>query len=76
MQEWQPQIEAVGRLRAVSGADLSLEVSGVVDRARFNSGDDVEAGAVLLHLRSADDVAKLQSLKATAELRRSPSIAT
>ncbi len=42
--EWQPQIEAVGSLRAVKGADLSLEVSGVVDSISFNSGDDVEAG--------------------------------
>ena len=29
--EWQPKIEAVGSLRAVKGADLSLEVSGVVE---------------------------------------------
>ena len=28
--EWQPKITAVGSLRAVKGADLSLEVSGVV----------------------------------------------
>ena len=27
---WQPSIEAIGSLRAVNGADLSLEVSGVV----------------------------------------------
>src|SRR5580700_7984507 len=66
--EWQPQIEAVGSLRAVKGADLSLEVSGVVDSISFNSGDDVAEGAVLLKLRSDDDVAKLQSLQATADL--------
>ena len=35
--EWQPKITAVGSLRAVSGADLSLEVSGVVDVLAFNS---------------------------------------
>ncbi len=29
--QWQPKIEAVGTLRAVKGADLSLEVSGVVE---------------------------------------------
>jgi membrane fusion protein (multidrug efflux system) len=46
--EWQPSIEAVGSLRAVKGADLSLEVSGVVDSISFNSGDDVEQGARLL----------------------------
>jgi membrane fusion protein, multidrug efflux system len=68
--EWQPQIEAVGSLRAVKGADLSLEVSGVVDSISFNSGDDVAEGAVLLKLRSDDDVAKLQSLQATAELNQ------
>ena len=65
---WQPKIAAVGTLRAVKGADLSLEVAGVVDQIAFNSGDDVEAGVMLLKLRSDDDVAKLQSLQATAEL--------
>src|SRR5580704_6081829 len=64
--EWQPKIEAVGSLRAVKGADLSLEVSGVVDSIAFNSGDDVQEGTVLLKLRSDDDQAKLVSLQATA----------
>ncbi len=66
--EWQPQIEAVGSLRAVRGADLSLEVSGVVDTISFQSGDDVEQGTLLLKLRADDDTAKLVSLQATAEL--------
>jgi membrane fusion protein, multidrug efflux system len=66
--EWQPKIEAIGSLRAVKGADLSLELSGVVESISFNSGEDVEAGALLLKLRTADDVAKLDSLKAMAEL--------
>lgn len=66
--EWQSQIEAVGSLRAVKGADLSLEVSGIVDSISFNSGDDVKQGTVLLKLRSDDDAAKLESLQATANL--------
>jgi membrane fusion protein (multidrug efflux system) len=66
--EWQPKIEAIGSLRAVKGAELSLEASGVVESISFNSGDDVEAGAILLRLRTADDVARLDSLKAMAEL--------
>jgi membrane fusion protein (multidrug efflux system) len=66
--EWQPQIEAVGTLRAVKGADLSLQVSGIVDSISFNSGDDVQQGALLLKLRSDDDTAKLESLQATAAL--------
>ena len=68
--EWQPQLEAVGSLRAVKGADLSLEVAGVVDSISFNSGDDVAEGAVLLKLRSDDDEAKLESLQATADLNQ------
>ena len=65
---WRPQIEAVGSLRAMKGADLALEVSGIVDSISFKSGDDVKAGAVLLKLRADDDAAKLVSLEATAEL--------
>ena len=66
--EWQPKLEAVGSLRAVLGADLSLEVAGVVDTITFNSGDDIEQGKLLLKLRAGDDVAKLESLRAVAEL--------
>jgi len=67
---WQPNLEAVGSLRAVKGADLSLEVSGVVDTISFNSGDDVNEGTALLKLRSDDDQAKLESLQATADLNQ------
>jgi membrane fusion protein, multidrug efflux system len=66
--EWQGKIEAIGSLRAVKGADLSLEVSGVVESISFNSGDDVDEGAPLLKLRTADDDARLHSLQAMAEL--------
>jgi membrane fusion protein, multidrug efflux system len=68
--EWQPNVEAVGSLRAVKGADLSLEVAGVVGAISFNSGDDVEEGTQLLKLRDDDDVAKLQSLQAMSELNQ------
>ncbi|HEV2265062.1 MAG TPA: efflux RND transporter periplasmic adaptor subunit [Stellaceae bacterium] len=67
-QEWQPTTTAVGSLRAVNGADLSLEVAGVVDKIYFDSGNDVSAGTVLMTLRSEDDVAKLHALQATADL--------
>jgi membrane fusion protein (multidrug efflux system) len=68
LQDWQPRLEAVGSLRAVNGADLSLEVAGIVEEIAFQSGDDVAAGQLLLRLRAEDDVAKLQSLQASAEL--------
>ena len=49
--EWQSKIEAIGSLRAVRGADLSLEVSGVVEsisfqfRGRCPGGRDVTQAA-------------------------------
>lgn len=67
-QNWQPQLEAVGSLRAVNGADLSLELAGVVAELDFKSGDDVSKGTVLMRLRADDDVAKLAALQATADL--------
>ncbi|MCC8428640.1 efflux RND transporter periplasmic adaptor subunit [Reyranella aquatilis] len=66
--EWQPKIDAVGSLRAVRGAELSLEVPGVVETITFQSGDEVKAGQVLLTLRKEDEEARLQSLEATASL--------
>ena len=67
-QDWLPQLSAVGSLRAERGADLSSEVNGIVDSIGFKSGDDVKAGQLLLQLRSADDEAHLESLKAAAAL--------
>jgi membrane fusion protein (multidrug efflux system) len=58
----------VGSLRAVRGADLGAQASGVVDRISFESGNDVQKGAVLLRLRPNDDPAKLAQLEATATL--------
>ena len=66
--EWQPKIDAVGTLRAVRGAELSFEVSGVVDTISFQSGDEVKEGQVLLTLRKQDEEARLESLEATAAL--------
>ncbi len=65
---WQPQIRAIGTLRAVRGADLSAQAAGVVDSIEFDSGNDVPAGKVLLKLRPNDDFAKLDQLEAEAEL--------
>jgi membrane fusion protein (multidrug efflux system) len=67
MQPWQSTLSAVGSLRASNGADLALEIGGVIDDIRFESGRDVAAGAMLLRLRPNDDDAKLQQMQATAE---------
>jgi len=68
IEPWQMTMTAVGSLRASNGADLALEVGGVVDDIAFESGQDVAAGGVLLRLRLNDDEAKLQQLQATADV--------
>src|SRR2546422_11392580 len=42
--EWQGEFQAVGTLRAVRGADLAPEVSGVITAIHFQSGQAVPAG--------------------------------
>jgi len=69
-QSWQPQLKAIGSLRAMRGADLSSQVGGIVSAIHFESGAEVAQGTLLIELSSADDVAKLESLKATAALAR------
>jgi membrane fusion protein (multidrug efflux system) len=68
LDDWQPQLEAVGSLRAVNGADLAFEVPGIVEEIHFNSGDEVKAGTVLIKLRDDEDVSKLHSLQAVVDL--------
>src|SRR6201987_1782588 len=67
-QEWQPELRAVGTLRAARGADLALEVAGLVGRVNVRSGEDVKTGQLLLELVTTDEVANLHQLEAQAAL--------
>jgi membrane fusion protein (multidrug efflux system) len=68
LDQWQPQIQVVGSLKAFRGADLSVEVPGIVEEVNFDSGGDVVAGAPVIRLVDADDVAKLHTLEASRDL--------
>jgi membrane fusion protein (multidrug efflux system) len=68
---WQPSMSAVGSVVAINGADLSSEVAGIVDSINFKSGDNVQAGQVLLTLRPNNDPAVLAQLQATAAVDES-----
>jgi membrane fusion protein (multidrug efflux system) len=68
--QWQPSMNAIGSLVAINGADISAEVAGIVDTIKFQSGDNVPAGALLVTLRANNDDAVLAQLKATADLDR------
>jgi membrane fusion protein (multidrug efflux system) len=67
-QDWQPQLSAVGTLRAVRGVDVTTEVAGLVRSIEFKSGDEVKAGQVMVRLNDDSDIAQLHALEASAEL--------
>lgn len=69
-QSWSPTLKAVGSLRAIQGTDIAPQLAGIVADVPFKSGEEVKAGDVLLQLVDDDDVATLNSLKASAELAR------
>ena len=71
LEEWMPQIEVVGTFQPVRGADLSVEVPGIIDQVSFDSGGNVAAGAQIIKLRDSDDVAKLRTLEANRDLAKS-----
>ncbi len=66
-QQWRPELAAVGTLSPVRGADLASEVDGLVERVNFTSGQDVQAGALLVQLTNDADVASLRALQAAAQ---------
>ena len=67
-QEWQPELRGIGTLRALRGADLALDIAGLVTVVNVKSGAEVKAGQVLLQLRDTEDVALLHQLEATEAL--------
>jgi len=67
-QTWPATIEAVGTVTAVNGIAVSAEVAGVVQSIRFQSGDRVAAGTVLVTLDSMMDQAELRTLEAQRDL--------
>jgi membrane fusion protein (multidrug efflux system) len=67
-QEWQPQLRAIGTLRASQGVDVTPSVAGVVEQISFDSGQDVAAGALLVRLALNDSTSRLKQLEVAAEL--------
>ena len=66
--DWQPEVSAVGSMRAVRGVDVTTEVIGLVRALRFKSGDEVQAGQVLVELNADAEIAQQHALEAAADL--------
>jgi membrane fusion protein (multidrug efflux system) len=66
--EWQPWLEAIGTLVATQGVFVSAEIAGKVREIHVESGEPVEAGALLLQLDDSIEQAEVQGLVAEAGL--------
>ena len=65
---WQPYLAAVGSLVANQGILVSPEVAGKVSAIRFESGQQVEAGSVLLEIDDSVEQAELEGIVAERRL--------
>jgi membrane fusion protein, multidrug efflux system len=61
IEEWPPQLKAIGTLRAFQGIDIAPQVAGVVRAIHFKSSDDVATGAPLVDLDDSVDQADLKN---------------
>ena len=71
-EKWPPQLTAIGTLRAYQGVVIAPQAAGVVTAKHFESGDDVEAGALLINIDDsveqadlANGLAQLKNAEAT-----------
>lgn len=67
-ENWTGAQEAVGTFIAINGTDVTTEAGGVVKELAFEAGQPVKAGTVLVRLNTANELATLKSLEATAKL--------
>jgi membrane fusion protein (multidrug efflux system) len=71
-EKWPPELTAIGTLRAYQGVIIAPQAAGVVTAKHFESGEDVEAGALLINIDDsveqadlANGLAQLKNAEAT-----------
>ncbi len=67
-QTWEQTVRATGSLKASKGVMVSAEVAGSVSEIFFESGQEVEAGDLLLTLDDSTEQAQFRSAEASANL--------
>jgi membrane fusion protein (multidrug efflux system) len=65
---WGSSITAIGSVQPVMGVTLTAEIPGTVREIRFESGQDVKKGALLLRMDSSTERAELAAARADAQL--------
>lgn len=65
---WETTLDSVGTVESSRGVVLSVETAGIVSKIRFDSGDMVPAGAVLVELDTKVERADLASAVTARDL--------
>lgn len=67
-ERWTQSLDAVGTLVAVNGTQVTTEAAGVISAIRFESGEPVRRGDVLIQLDTSTELATLRSMEAGLNL--------
>ena len=68
LESWDQTLSAVGTIQAVRGVELTSETSGEITSIRFDSGDQVDAGDLLVVLNDEVEKASRRNQLASLEL--------
>jgi membrane fusion protein (multidrug efflux system) len=68
--QWEGSLGVIGTVTAVQGVVVSADLPGVVSAIRFESGERVRAGEVLVELDTRQERAQLAAAEAQRELTR------
>jgi membrane fusion protein (multidrug efflux system) len=67
---WQSEQQYYGSLKPFQGVNVTVEISGLVDKLYFKSGAKVKKGELILQLNANSDIALLQSFEANRALAK------
>jgi membrane fusion protein (multidrug efflux system) len=67
-EQWPATLNAIGTMAAVQGVTISADLPGTVEKIFFDSGQSVQAGAVLAALDTQQEQAQLAAIEAQRDL--------
>jgi membrane fusion protein (multidrug efflux system) len=67
-EQWPTTLNAIGTMAAVQGVTVSADLPGTVEKIFFDSGQSVQAGAVLAVLDTQQEQAQLAAIEAQRDL--------
>lgn len=63
-EQWERQVKAIGNLVAYQGVNITTEVSGIITKINFDSGNEIKAGMLLVELDNRTETANLEAAQA------------